>query len=91
MQEKKISDTEKKKMDKIRKKQIDIANRFKDEVLKKYKNVVKAVVLFGSLIFKTVSFGSADGFGDKDLIPSSFAHQTGGQIDNSSQNCVFPT
>lgn len=39
-----------KKIEKIRKKQLDIANEFKDEVLKKYKNVVKAVVLFGSLV-----------------------------------------
>jgi predicted nucleotidyltransferase/uncharacterized protein (UPF0332 family) len=50
MQEKKMSDADKKKREKLRKKQIEIANKFKDEVLKKYKNVVKAVVLFGSLI-----------------------------------------
>ncbi len=38
-----------KKMEALRKKQMDIANRFKDEVLKKYKDIAKAVVLFGSL------------------------------------------
>jgi uncharacterized protein len=37
-----------KKMEDVRKKQLETANKFKDEVLKKYKNYVKAVVLFGS-------------------------------------------
>ncbi len=35
--------------EKLRKRQLELANRFKDEVLKKYKNYVKSVVLFGSL------------------------------------------
>ncbi len=35
--------------EKLRKKQLDLANKFKDEVLKKYKNLVKSVVLFGSI------------------------------------------
>jgi predicted nucleotidyltransferase/uncharacterized protein (UPF0332 family) len=48
-EKKEVSEAEKKKKEKMRKKQIDIANRFKDEVLKKYKDIVKAVVLFGSL------------------------------------------
>ncbi len=39
-----------KKTEKIRKKQLAIANKFKDEVLKRYKDVTKAVVLFGSLV-----------------------------------------
>ncbi|MBI2972015.1 MAG: nucleotidyltransferase domain-containing protein [Candidatus Aenigmarchaeota archaeon] len=39
---------EMKRLEKLRKKQLDIANKFKDDVLKKYKNFVKAVVLFGS-------------------------------------------
>ncbi len=47
-QEAKISEDEKNKMEKFRKKQFDIANKFKDEVLKKYKDFVKAVVIFGS-------------------------------------------
>ncbi len=37
-----------KKMEEMRKKQLDIASRFKDEVLKRYKDYVKAIVLFGS-------------------------------------------
>lgn len=43
-----------KKMDKkreaLRKKQFDLANRYKDMVLKKYKNLTKSIVLFGSLV-----------------------------------------
>ena len=35
--------------EKLRKKQLDMANKFKEEVLKKYKDVTKCVVLFGSL------------------------------------------
>ncbi len=35
--------------EKLRKKQLDMANKFKDEVLKKYKDLTKSVVLFGSL------------------------------------------
>src|SRR3989338_5366075 len=38
-----------KKQEAFRKKQLALANRFKDEVLKKYNNIVKAIVLFGSL------------------------------------------
>jgi len=49
-----MSDEEKKpkkeEMEKIRKKQFAIANKFKDEVMKKYKDIIKAVVLFGSLV-----------------------------------------
>ena len=39
-----------KKMEALRKKQLDIANTFKDEVLKKYKDFAKSVILFGSLV-----------------------------------------
>ncbi len=35
--------------EKLRKKQLDLANKFKDEVLKKYKDVVKSIVIFGSI------------------------------------------
>ncbi|MEM7819872.1 MAG: nucleotidyltransferase domain-containing protein [Candidatus Aenigmatarchaeota archaeon] len=38
-----------KKAEEFRKKQFKIAEKFKDEVLKKYKNIIKAVVIFGSL------------------------------------------
>lgn len=38
-----------KKQEAFRKKQLALANRFKEEVLKKYGNIVKAIVLFGSL------------------------------------------
>ena len=47
---KSIPDKEKKHMETLRKKQWALAEKFKDEVLKKYKNYVKAVVLFGSLV-----------------------------------------
>ena len=51
MEQKKTVDTkEKKKLDAIKKKQWALAEKFKEEVLKKYKNYVKAVVLFGSLV-----------------------------------------
>lgn len=46
----KTNKQEMKRADNIRKKQLAIANQFKDEVLGKYKNFVKAVVLFGSLV-----------------------------------------
>ncbi len=36
--------------EKLRKKQFAVANKYKDEVLRKYKNIVKSVVLFGSLV-----------------------------------------
>jgi len=36
--------------EKIRKKQMDIANKYKDELLKRYKNIMKSIVLFGSLV-----------------------------------------
>ena len=49
MEQTKPSAGEMKKMEKFRKKQLSIANKFKDEVLGKYKDFVKAVVLFGSL------------------------------------------
>ncbi|MFH0832924.1 MAG: nucleotidyltransferase domain-containing protein [Candidatus Aenigmatarchaeota archaeon] len=38
------------KLEKARKKHLDIANKFKDEVLGKYKDFVKAVVIFGSIV-----------------------------------------
>lgn len=38
----------KKKQETFRKKQLALANRFKEEVLKRYKNIVKAIVIFGS-------------------------------------------
>ncbi len=38
------------KSEKMRKKQLAIANKFRDEVLRKYKDVTKAIVLFGSLV-----------------------------------------
>src|SRR3989344_1487072 len=37
------------KQEAFRKKQLALANKFKDEVLKRYSNIVKAIVLFGSL------------------------------------------
>ncbi len=37
-----------KKQEAFRKKQLALANKFKDEVLKRYSNIVKAIVLFGS-------------------------------------------
>ncbi len=37
-----------KKQELFRKKQLALANRFKDEILRKHKNIVKAIVLFGS-------------------------------------------
>ena len=40
----------KQKLEALRKKQIKLAERYKDEVLKKYKDIVKAVVLFGSYV-----------------------------------------
>jgi predicted nucleotidyltransferase len=39
-----------KKMENLRKKQLDLANKYKDMVLKKYKDVTKSVILFGSLV-----------------------------------------
>lgn len=36
--------------EKLRKKQMALANKYKDEVLKRYKNIIKSVVLFGSLV-----------------------------------------
>src|SRR3990172_12175890 len=37
-----------KKQELFRKKQLALANKFKEDVLKRYKNIVKAIVLFGS-------------------------------------------
>ena len=37
-----------KKQELFRKRQLALANKFKDEVLKRYKNIVKAIVIFGS-------------------------------------------
>lgn len=39
-----------KKLEELRKKQIALANKYKDEVLKRYKGLVKAVILFGSYV-----------------------------------------
>lgn len=39
-----------KKMEELRQKQLKLANKFKDDVLKKHSKVVKAIVLFGSLV-----------------------------------------
>ncbi len=47
---KSAEEEKKKKFDALRKKQIKLAERYKDEVLKKYKDIVKAVVLFGSYV-----------------------------------------
>jgi len=41
---------DKAKLEALRKKQIKLAEKYKDEVLKKYKDIVKAVVLFGSYV-----------------------------------------
>jgi predicted nucleotidyltransferase/uncharacterized protein (UPF0332 family) len=51
--EKKISrkeQGEKKKLEELKKKQWKLAERYKDEVLKRYKKYIKAVILFGSLV-----------------------------------------
>jgi len=37
-----------KQLEELKKRKVKLAEKFKDEVLKKYKNIVKAVVLFGS-------------------------------------------
>src|SRR5437899_426233 len=37
------------KVDELRNKKLKLANKFKDDVLKKYKDIVKAVVVFGSI------------------------------------------
>ncbi len=39
-----------KKREALRKRQLELANKYKDAVLKKYKNLTKSVVLFGSLV-----------------------------------------
>ena len=41
---------EQKSLEKLRKKQFDTANKLKDDILKKYKKIVKAVVIFGSVV-----------------------------------------
>lgn len=46
----KNSEKEKQKLEKIRKKSFALANKFSDEVLKRYKKIVKCVVLFGSFV-----------------------------------------
>ncbi len=49
MEPKKKVDTKlAKKQELFRKKQLALANRFKEDVLKKYKDIVKAIVIFGS-------------------------------------------
>ncbi|RLI97190.1 MAG: hypothetical protein DRO96_01240 [Candidatus Aenigmatarchaeota archaeon] len=40
----------KKKLEKLRKKQLKLADKFKDEVVKRYGKIVKSVVIFGSFI-----------------------------------------
>lgn len=45
-----LSSKEKKQREALKKKQWALAEKFKEDVLKKYKNYVKAVVLFGSLV-----------------------------------------
>ena len=52
MEQQKPASQDAKKMEALRKKQLSIATRFKDEVLKKYKDLVKAVVIFGSFVRK---------------------------------------
>lgn len=52
MEQQKPAAQDAKKMEALRKKQLSIATRFKDEVLKKYKDLVKAVVIFGSFVRK---------------------------------------
>lgn len=52
MEQQKPASQDAKRMEALRKKQLSIATRFKDEVLKKYKDVVKAVVIFGSFVRK---------------------------------------
>ncbi len=44
----KTEEDKRKKLEELQKKQIALANKFKDEVLKKYKDWIKAVILFGS-------------------------------------------
>ncbi len=44
----KIDPKEQAKQETFRKKQLALANRFKEEVLSKYKDIVKAIVIFGS-------------------------------------------
>ncbi|MFH0948999.1 MAG: nucleotidyltransferase domain-containing protein [Candidatus Aenigmatarchaeota archaeon] len=39
-----------KKREALKKRQLKLAEQFKEEVMKKYKNIIKAVVLFGSLV-----------------------------------------
>lgn len=39
-----------KKKEKLRKKQLDIATKFKEEVLKRHKDITKSVVIFGSFV-----------------------------------------
>jgi len=43
-------DEKKKELEKLRKKHLNLANKFKDEVLKKYKKIIKSVVIFGSIV-----------------------------------------
>lgn len=45
-----INKPKNKKMEELRKRQLNLANKFKDEILKKHNKIVKAVVLFGSLV-----------------------------------------
>ncbi len=46
----KSDEAKKKKLEALRKRQIKLAEKYKDEILKRYKNIVKAVILFGSYV-----------------------------------------
>jgi predicted nucleotidyltransferase/uncharacterized protein (UPF0332 family) len=48
-EEKKIDEKEIKRIERLRKKKLKLAQEFCDAVLKKYKKIIKAVVVFGSL------------------------------------------
>ncbi len=50
VQKEHVNEKRKKELEALKKKQWALAEKFKDEVLKKHKNYVKAVVLFGSLV-----------------------------------------
>jgi predicted nucleotidyltransferase/uncharacterized protein (UPF0332 family) len=43
-------DANRKKLEALRKRQLKLAEKYKDEILRRYKNIVKAVILFGSYV-----------------------------------------
>jgi len=49
LEEKKIDEKEIKRIERLRRKKLKVAQEFCDAVLKKYKKIIKAVVVFGSL------------------------------------------